>query len=176
MSGKQNFKKIETEYITGNMSLTSLAKKYDIPADTLKKRSQKGKWSSKRKEYKEKVIGKTVEKIAEGTSEKLKKEYDVACRMCEVLEEALQDDEQFYRHVDKYGQEDVLKTLDAKRLSAAAKALKELTEIKKFAGNLISEFEERKLEIEERKIKIAESKIPGKDDESNNINVNIEII
>ncbi len=158
------------------MSLTEIAKKHKIPIGTIKDRSRKGKWSKKRKEYKEKVIGKTVEKIAEGTSEKLKKEYDVACRMCEVLEEALQDDEQFYRHVDKYGQEDVLKTLDAKRLSAAAKALRELTEIKKFAGNLISEFEGRKLEIEERKIKIAESKITSDDDESKNINVNIEII
>ena len=158
MDKKPSWKKLETEYRTGNISIAKLAEKYGMAKATVQARSNKGQWSKKRKEYREKVAEMAAEKIAEGTAEKLKKEYEVACRMGEVLEKALCDEKQFYRHVDMYGNEDIFETLDTKRLSDAAKALRELTEIKKIAGNLISEFEDRKLQLEERKLRLSEER------------------
>ncbi len=152
LSGKASWKKIATEYITGHISVAKLAEKYKMSEATIRARSKSESWGKKRKEHRENVIKKTADKIAESTAEKLKKEYDIACSMGAALERALSDEQQFFRHTDIYGKEHIGNAIDAKRLSDAAKALKDLTEIKKLAGGLLTEFEERKLKLEEKKI------------------------
>lgn len=160
MGKAPSWKKIETEYITTGISAAKLAKKYGLSVATVSEKRTRGQWSKKRKEYEAKVISDAVDKIADTAAEKLKKEYEVACRMGEMLEKALKDDKQFFRHLDMYGREHKSNVMDMKRLSEAAKALKDLADIKKLTGGLISEFEDRKLKLEEKRLDMMKKETP----------------
>lgn len=60
---------IENEYVTDisrkPCSLEDLAKKYSIPIQTIMDQSAKGKWSDKRREYKEDTKKKALEKSSD---------------------------------------------------------------------------------------------------------------
>lgn len=50
---KPNWKRISTEYITGDIAMCPLAKKYSVPTTTLKDHARRERWSERRREYRQ---------------------------------------------------------------------------------------------------------------------------
>ncbi len=69
MSTKIDWTKIETEYVTQNISQIKLSKKYKISRSTIQDRCKKGDWTSKREKYHTEIARKSVQKAVEKDSE-----------------------------------------------------------------------------------------------------------
>lgn len=64
-----NWTKIETEYITKNISQIKLSKKYKISRSTIQNRCKEGNWTDKRKKYQSVLVQKSVQKAVEKDAE-----------------------------------------------------------------------------------------------------------
>lgn len=65
MAKKPNWKKISTEYITGDISQRDLAKKHGVPLRTLQDRCKAENWVARKKEHRGATVAKACEMIAE---------------------------------------------------------------------------------------------------------------
>lgn len=90
---------IEHEYVTDisrkPCTLDDLAKKYDIPIQTIKDQSAAGKWSDKRNEYKRKTAQKLVEKSSEADADRIARLLSIADKAADKAEQALGELEQY---------------------------------------------------------------------------------
>lgn len=59
-----NYEKIKYEYISGDMSLRSVARKHGVAESTLLRRRNREGWTKERRSYRKKVNGKVIEKLA----------------------------------------------------------------------------------------------------------------
>ena len=115
---------IEHEYVTDirkkPCSLESLAKKYSIPIQTITDQSAKGKWSEKRKEYKEETKRKAIEKSSD-------KDADRIVRLLQIADMAADKAEQALNELDRYVVRDKRKerTVEYKDKTAIGKPTKE---------------------------------------------------
>ena len=73
---------IEHEYVTDlrkkPCSLETLAKKYSIPIQTIMDQSAKGKWSDKRRQYKEETKRKALEKASDADADRIARLLSIA--------------------------------------------------------------------------------------------------
>lgn len=132
----RDWKRIKTEYITTDTSYRKLAAKYDVPMSTLTRIAIKEKWVEARERYKNKVVTKTVEKMAAKEANKLAKLRTMTDSMVNVVEGIFNDPEQFQRHLvqTRDGQiwdveERVFKKIDTKAIKDITAALKDLSTI-----------------------------------------------
>ena len=90
---------IEHEYVTDisrkPCSLEDLAKKYSIPVQTVMDQSAKGKWSEKRREYKEDTKKKALEKSSDADADRIARLLSIADKAAEKAEQALGELEQY---------------------------------------------------------------------------------
>ena len=90
---------IEHEYVTDisrkPCSLEDLAKKYSIPIQTIMDQSAKGKWSDKRREYKEDTKKKALEKSSDADADRIARLLSIADKAAEKAEQALGELEQY---------------------------------------------------------------------------------
>ena len=90
---------IEHEYVTDisrkPCSLETLAKKYEIPIQTIKDKSAAGKWSDKRNDYKLKTAQKLVEKSSEADADRIARLLSIADKAADKAEQALDELEQY---------------------------------------------------------------------------------
>ena len=90
---------IENEYVTDisrkPCSLEDLAKKYSIPIQTIMDQSAKGKWSDKRREYKEDTKKKALEKSSDADADRIARLLSIADKAAEKAEQALGELEQY---------------------------------------------------------------------------------
>lgn len=90
-----DWNKIKAEYIAGNDTLQELAEKYSVSSSTIMKRAAKEKWADARKKNGRKKEEKTAEKIIEKQSndiaDGLTRLNDLAFRMLEKLEAAVDE-------------------------------------------------------------------------------------
>lgn len=90
-----DWNKIKAEYIASDVSMQELANKYNISSSTMRKKAAKEKWSEQRNNVVTKVEQKTAEKIAEKQSndiaDGLTRLNDLAFRMLEKLEAAVDE-------------------------------------------------------------------------------------
>jgi len=98
-----NWAIIQAEYISTQTSYRELAEKYSIPFRTITDRGARENWGDLRKTYRETVVNTTVKKMASRASSrainKLLKLQSAADNLVEAIDRALQDTEQFYRHL-----------------------------------------------------------------------------
>ena len=90
---------MEHEYVTDisrkPCSLEDLAKKYSIPIQTVMDQSAKGKWSDKRREYKEDTKKKALEKSSDADADRIVRLLSIADKAAEKAEQALGELEQY---------------------------------------------------------------------------------
>ncbi len=90
---------IEHEYVTDisrkPCSLEDLAKKYSIPIQTVMDQSAKGKWSDKRRGYKEDTKKKALEKSSDADADRIARLLQIADIATEKAEQALGQLEQY---------------------------------------------------------------------------------
>lgn len=120
---------IEHEYVTDirkkPCSLESLAKKYSIPIQTITDQSAKGKWSEKRKEYKEETKRKAIEKSSDADADRI-------VRLLQIADMATDKAEQALNELERYVVRDKRKvrTVEYKDKTAIGKPTKEIIDEK----------------------------------------------
>lgn len=82
-----DWKKVKTEYITTTISYRDLAKKHDIPFNTLQCRAKKEKWVELRQRHQDKIVAKSVEKAEENAIDYKSAIYDLAYKVATQLNE-----------------------------------------------------------------------------------------
>lgn len=80
-----DWKKLKTEYITTNTSYRKLAKKYDIPFNTIQCRAKKEKWVELRNQYQDNIVAKSVKKAEENSIDYKSAIYDLAYKVAMQL-------------------------------------------------------------------------------------------
>ena len=88
-----DWKKAKTEYITTNISYRKLADKYGTSASAICQKAKAEKWVEQRKQYINKTVTKTVEKISEKEADALAEHYRANDLMAKLLVQILEDDE-----------------------------------------------------------------------------------
>ena len=118
---------IENEYVTDirkkACTLEELAKKYDIPLQTIMDKSAKEKWSDKRRKYKEDTKKKVIEKTIEEDSDRIVRLLRIADKASEKAEQALDEIENYIVKNKKK-----IKTVEYKDNIAVGKPTKEIIE------------------------------------------------
>ena len=144
MKTKYDWDSLRKEFTDGNISLRALAKKHNISYQTLCRHARDGNWKSLRDGKTEKEI-KSVE-------------MDIADKLLGVLDEAINDEKQFYRYIvkektgsDSGEEERIFGKMDMQAFNNAIKALDSLQEIKRVMQGILSPAEERKLLLSETK-------------------------
>ena len=97
--GTASWIEIEHEYVTDisrkPCSLEDLAKKYSIPLQTVMDQSARGKWSEKRREYKENTKRKAIEKTSDIDSDRIAELLQIADMATDKAEQALGELEKY---------------------------------------------------------------------------------
>lgn len=161
MKGKYDWNALKTEFVTGDISASALAKKHKINPATLYRHYQIERWMDAKREYLGSVMEKCADKAAYIAAIKLSKELDIANKLSTILDDAVTDDKQFKRYIVKektrdgstVTEEHVFDKIDMKALSTAIKALESLEQIKSVMYGIVSPMQERKLQLEEAKLK-----------------------
>jgi uncharacterized protein YjcR len=109
-----NWRKIETEYITTDISQRKLAEKYGVSYNTIKKKSTVGGWVEKKNEHHRNVTAKARDSIADAQARDLTSLIDCVDKHLEVLKKIYDDEEQFNLHLVEVETEDC-KTVEEKK-------------------------------------------------------------
>lgn len=138
-----DWKKLEIEYASTEISYAKMAKKYGIPPRVIAYHAKNKKWVEKRKKYKDKLATKAVNMAAEADAKKLAKVITSADKMADVIEKVFQDTEQFHRHIvqtrdgDQWDAEErVFEKIDTKAIRDMTASLKDLTSVLRSLHNL----------------------------------------
>ena len=161
MKKKYDWNALKTEFVTGDISASALAKKHGISPATLYRHYQIERWSEAKREYLGSVMEKCADKAAYIAAIKLSKELDIANKLSTILDEAVTDEKQFKRYIVKektsdgatITEEQIFEKIDMQALGNAIKALQSLEQIKSVMYGIVSPAQERKLQIEEAKIR-----------------------
>lgn len=152
---KINWRKIETEYITTDISQRDLAKKYKVPLPTIVSRSKANNWYEQKKQNHSKIIAESIEKSNVETVAEICAELNVANKLIKLLEEATEDDT-FKAH-NGFGEE-IENSKDTKKINEAAAALSKLNAMKRVISGEYNKKEADALELARRKLEIEERK------------------
>ena len=147
---KYDWNALKTEFITGEMSVSALARKHNISYSTLLYRYRTENWNELKKEYRNSVFEKCADNAAYIAAITLTKELDIANRLSEVLFDASMDEKQFNRYLVKgkdFTEEVILDKLDIDSLNGAIKALKSLEEIKMVMNDVVNQKKENEKEL-----------------------------
>ena len=110
------WEQLRMEYVSSDISLRGLEKRYGIPFNQLQKRAKAGKWVDIREERKSKRLQKSVDLIAEHQANECTRAFRVANKvMCKIEE-----------YVDKIDLEDESAMKNLKSITSAIKDLKEI--------------------------------------------------
>ena len=84
-----DWKKIKTEYITSETSYRRLAEKYGVGRNVIGERARAEKWVQARKEYRDKTVTKSIERIGEKTVDKMARIDALSDLLLDKLEAAV---------------------------------------------------------------------------------------
>lgn len=146
-----NLEKVKAEYIKSGLSLRKLAEKYKIPLSTLSRRCKKENWVAEREHFKRKTLTKFEEKEAGREADRMVRLQTAAEKMLAQVEEALEDEKQFRRHLvqstEQYTEPQgpkglILKSTTKERLFGKrdTKAMRELTATLKELTGVMRDF------------------------------------
>lgn len=82
---------IKTEYITTTLSYRQLGEKYGLSHQMIAVRGKSGGWVELRRQYKDKVTAKTVEKLASKKAGQRARVADLADKLMDKLEQAIDE-------------------------------------------------------------------------------------
>ena len=89
-----DWKTIETEYVTTEISHRGLAEKYGICRSTICKKAAEDKWSDKRKEHRAKTVSKAVNAVSKTQAEQTAKLFSVSGLLLNKVQRLLEDNEE----------------------------------------------------------------------------------
>ena len=135
-----NWKKIETQYVAGDMSLRELAAKKKVSYSTLSKRASVGGWNKKREKFRDEVAKKALADARARGAQQLEKLMSAAGTLVDEAAAMLQDNEQFRRFIVSEGQgEGVSETSEKIFNKRDTRAMKDLASVLKDLAPLLRE-------------------------------------
>ena len=141
-----DWKTIETEYVTTDISHRGLAEKYDICRSTICKKAAEDKWSDKRKEHRAKTVSEAVNAVGKTQAEQTAKLFRVSGLLLNKVQKLLEENEEL-----------LADTSAMKDVSVVLKNLKELLMIKSEADLREQEARIEKLRREAEPEKMTEA-------------------
>ena len=162
--------KIRTEYITTDLSLKDISKKYGVQQRLVNTKSAEQGWVDQRKKYNAKVVEKAVNKVAPKRANQLAKELTIADNISNVLKKALEDAEQFNRYIIdtttrvdgteiRTSEEKTFEKVDMRALKDAAAALRLVEEMKRSMAGILRVEEINRNRREEKRLRLEEEKL-----------------
>ena len=80
-----DWKKIKAEYVTGEISLANIAKKYGVSASAVQKKSVKEKWAAEKRKQHKKAADKVAKKLNDKTVRKTVNDIERVCSAASKL-------------------------------------------------------------------------------------------
>ena len=179
---RYDWEAIKIDYATDpNSSIKKISQKYGIRERTVADKSKADDWFATKKNYLKRVTDKTIEKVTTKQANKLANLVTIADGLEKVLMKAIEDDEQFNRHIVPETIDDIengvrvqtmtektMAKIDTKALKEAASTLKMIEDMKRSLLNIQKaeqlnrdRREEEKLKIEREKFKLEKNKVEG---------------
>ena len=179
---RYDWEAIKIDYVTDpNSSIKKISQKYGIRERTVADKSKADDWFATKKNYLKRVTDKTIEKVTTKQANKLANLVTIADGLEKVLMKAIEDDEQFNRHIVPETIDDIengvrvqtmtektMAKIDTKALKEAASTLKMIEDMKRSLLNIQKaeqlnrdRREEEKLKIEREKFKLEKNKVEG---------------
>lgn len=169
MSGKIDWVKLETLYVSGNMSLRELARSEGVSLSTLSGVSAREEWSRKRTQYRDKVKARSLARAQARGAKKLDRMIKAVEKTADMAMKALEDKDQFRRYIVTEGSEGcmestekVFEKLDTKALKEYAAAMRDLSGMLRDyyglrlpADQVREEIAKEKLELERKRTEAA---------------------
>lgn len=200
--GKQkvDWNKLQIEYETTQISLRDLADKHGVKFSALKEHAcprnkDIPKWSRSKEITQQKIHicteQKTIEKIADKIAAMNELHFDLSNMVLEIAKGALQDPEQFYRHVgkkvEKVQDEDsfsqietfedkLLDAINSKALAEIVTAIEKSQKVQRKAAGVIDGKDKAILDMHKEKLDIEREKVQKENDPDKkviNIHTNI---
>lgn len=162
MAKKIDWDAIKTEYITSDISINGIVKKYHVHKGDVGKRCKDEGWVKLRKDYKTRAVMKAVTKSCTKRANELSKVLDSSYMIRDKIQDALKDPEQFNRWLVQYGtgkgvydtEERVYQKLDTKAIKEMTGALKAVEGLIRSLNNIPTEAEMQRLKIERERFEI----------------------
>lgn len=151
---RPTWNELKTEYVTSEVSYRTLADKYHISRNVLMKHGKDESWVEARNQYKAELLAKTVEKVTDDKSDKLAVIAKCADKMGTAIEKAMNDSDQFFRHMTEEGVEFVNNKIDSKAVKEMTSAIKELTQIFRDVYNIPTEQQNVSLQLARERLEI----------------------
>lgn len=134
---RQDWQKIQTDYMRSGMSLRQIAVKYSVSQSSVFRRASRENWVEKRQQKASRSIARAREKAEKATAERtaanLERLAELADMLTAQIEKALGDDKQLYRYMVGVGpgrqEEQTLKILDTKRAREMVDAMAALKQL-----------------------------------------------
>ncbi len=135
-----NWKKIEAQYVAGDMSLRERARKKKLRYSTLSKAASKGGWSEKREKFREETAKKALANAQARGAEQLERLMGAAGTLVDATVKALEDNEQFQRFIVSEGVGDGMSETSEKIFSKRdTRAMRDLAGVIKELAPLLRE-------------------------------------
>lgn len=112
----ETWEKIRYEYVTTNISIRGIQKKYGIPFNRIKTKVDNEKWNDDRNDCRNKINQKSIDLLADHKAEEVTKAFRIANKAMDKLSEC----------IEKLDAEDVDATRKLKNITSAIKDLKEI--------------------------------------------------
>lgn len=113
---EEMWEQLRVEYISSDISIRGLARKYGLAPNSLWKRAKSEQWSEQREQCSAKVVQKTVDSLAEDKADECTRAFRVASKvMCKIEE-----------YIDTVDLNDEYAMKNLKTITSAIKDLKEI--------------------------------------------------
>lgn len=188
MGKRPSWEKLKSEYVSGSLSYRKLADKHGIPFSTLSDQARMGGWYTARKAYRDKVVKKTLQKIAvkqaQHSAKQIQLLQDTADELVACINKAMKDKNQLQRQLVREQEKSVMpdgtscsKTQMVERefesinyvgLEKMANTLKSITESIRNLYHIPTMQEKAAMDMAEEKLKLEQHKAAfGEQDDDN---------
>lgn len=178
MTKRPSWESLKSEYVAGSLSYKKLADKHGIPFSTLRDQARMGGWYNARKTYRDKVVKKTLQKIAvkqaQHSAKQIQLLQDTADELVACINKAMKDKNQLQRQIVREQEKSVMpdgtscsKTQMVERefesinyvgLEKMANTLKSITESIRNLYHIPTMQEKAAMDMAEEKLKLEQHK------------------
>lgn len=162
---KPNWTRIKNAYVTGTDGYRAMAAKYGVPLKTLSARAKKEGWAAARRQYRDEVAAGYRARAREEEIDRLITLRGAADDMARVIGDAMQDADQWRRHLVLETDADSGATttverlfgkIDTRALRDTVAAMKDLTAVLRDLHGAANERDQLAMEIARRKMALEE--------------------
>ena len=174
--------KIKTEYITSALSYRKLAEKHGVSVSDLCDRGKREGWVALRRQHRDKVVAKAVQKAADTEADRLARVGQLAYKALDVAMEAFEDDKQFHRYIvsedrglgESETVEREFRKVDTKALRDLTTVIKDLTSVIRNVYGLPTQAEAEAQRVAAERLDLERRKVDAEGDTDTTITICME--